>query len=62
MTISKDVKQAISKIIADEGKAAHNMALEIAARIVRQESERLSDCTPQFVADIIIERLAGLRK
>ena len=57
MTISEATKQEIKEVVADTIKEANNIALELAMNIIRAESDRLSDCSPQFVAEIIIERL-----
>jgi len=61
MTISESTKQEIKEVVADTIKEANNIALELAISIIMEESERLSDCTPQFVADIIIQRLEAKR-
>ena len=62
MAISETSNQDIDKMIERWTNDANNLALDLAELIIRQESERLSDCTPRFVAESIIERLAGLRK
>lgn len=62
MTISEKTNQELGKMIQGWTNDANNLALDLAILIVQQESERLSDCSPQFVAEIIIERIERLRK
>lgn len=45
---------------ASTPSAERRKAIEECDDIVREESERLSDCTPLFVAEAIIERLRAL--